>query len=161
MTALLRALGLRLLAWLMRRVAPRYDIDGIEFVDLRRSGDSDRAEVLRALHDAMYEIEWAGFRDQVVGKLELVVGNDKGERGVPEIHGYMCSFTPELRDPHALACRLIWIATYFKETESGANPEGAYQKCLEAELRFVTKFPHSEDWVRFLMERHHPMVIGW
>lgn len=160
----LKGVGVRALLGVARRIAPRYDIDGIEFLDLRPSGGVDRQEILKLLHDAMYEIDWAGYRTPVVTNLRVIVGTDRGERAVSFARCYLCPFGSDLRGVRAMACTLIWLATYFEQASSigkRRSSDDVLAACLEAELTFVSKFPNAEGWIQFLKEHHRPIAVGW
>lgn len=150
----------RALWWTAKRIFPVRKIGGIEFLDMRSGREKDTTEIQDILREALDRIRAArgGFDELVVDHLHFVAAMDLAAgHTLPAVRGYAYPFTGADRENgHALACRLIWVATAIRlardAAAQGRSPDAAAvrQACHEARLRFVRQFPDSEQWESYL-----------
>jgi hypothetical protein len=100
----------------------------------------------------------AGFSELVVDHLRFVAAMDVSRGEIQaSVRGYVHPFVgPARTNGHALACRLVWVATCIPlERDAAAHrkpfDEGAIIRAAnEAQRRFVQQFPNAEEWIEYL-----------
>jgi hypothetical protein len=146
--------------WLARRIFAVHRIGDLDFLDLRADREKDTAQLQAVLRDALDRIAAAkgGYGELVTGHLRFVAAMDiSDDRVMPAVRGYVYAFKGEDRsNGHALACRLIWVATGIRLARDAAgqgrelNEAAVRRACYEAQVRFVKQFPDSEEWEAYL-----------
>ena len=149
--------------WWMLRTSRTVRLHGLSFVYVSVEDDRPAHEIQAALTDALHRISSAkgGFGELVTSHLRFVAALD-APQSVVVVHarGYVSPFpSVELRNPHFLACRLIWAATYVRLSRDALTHgrprdlEGIRRASYEAQVRFTKQFPDAQEWVEYL-ERH-------
>jgi hypothetical protein len=159
----MNALIERLYWWWMLKTSNVHVIAGLRFLYISAENDRPAAEIRAALADALEQISVArgGFGELVGSHLKFVVAlNTQDARVLRYARGYVTSFpTLEIINPHYLACRLIWAATYVRLVHDmivhrlTIDLRQVREASRTAQLRFIGQFPDAAEW-RAYLERH-------
>ena len=149
--------------WWMLRTSTTIRMHGLSFVYISSKDDCPAHEIQRALADALDRISKAkgGFGELVTSHLRFVAALDAPQSAVVYYaRGYVSPFPSiECRNPHFLACRLIWAATYVRLSQDALGHErprdleAIRQASYEAQVRFTKQFADAQEWIEYL-EKH-------
>ena len=161
-SATMRAWLERAYWWWMLRTSNVVRVQGMPFVYV--SAQEDRSA---------HESRLCSLRLSIVSRTREVVSVSssshlrfmatlKAPRSAVLVHarGYVWPFPAlELRNPHFLACRIMWATTYVRLSRDalarGAprDLEAIRQTSYDAQLHFTKQFPDAQEWIGYL-ERH-------
>jgi hypothetical protein len=144
----------------MRLTSRAARINGIDLVWVSAERTSSQS-VRAALASALKAVTSAkgDFRQLIDSELRFVAAVNSGRSWVlPHARGYVSNFPSiEVANPHLLACRLVWAATFIalhrKRSDGAPKRQSLDELAHEAQLRFVRQFPGSKDWEEYL-SRH-------
>ena len=147
--------------WWMLKTSKIVSIGGMRFLHMSALNNRPAAEIDQSLRLAFARISAArdGFPELVGSHLRFVVAIDSNKDSVvlKYARGYASRFPDlELNDPHYLACRLIWAATYvrlFRNADGNHPPPDMAAICAaaqHAQRRFTSKFDDAGRWAKYL-----------
>jgi len=146
---------------------PQVSIRGLRFVYLSAEHNRSQDALARVLEEAMERISVAkgGFGELVGSHLRFIAAINAPRSWIAtSARGYISTFPDmEVDNPHYLACRIVWAATFVRLSHDhpgkmGTNHRDAINRAAyEAQVRFVDQFPDSDKWTAYLAR--HPTGI--
>ena len=153
--------------WWMLRFSKVNNVGGLRFIFISAADDRSDGEIRAVLADAMNRIASArgGFGELVKDHVRFVAALDApAPVALLYARGYVSPFSgQEARNPHFLACRIIWAATYVRLSQNALVHEvdrdirAIRAASYDAQLRFTRQFPDAEEWIVYL--ENHPAGI--
>jgi hypothetical protein len=137
--------------WLIRKLVPPRDGDGLPVLDLRLGGGDAAA----AVRSAMKQIRAGGaeFAGLVLQNVEFVaVGRYPRPALQLRVRGYLTPLEADECNPHYLAARLVWVAAYFRQRALRPSQSEQFSRAegYAEQLRFAACFPDSGEWIEYL-----------
>ena len=139
---------------------PESSVQGVNLVDLRADRLFDHDQIRQVLVEALEQVKIArgGFPELVNDHLRHVVAIDTEPDSASSFaEAFYTTFSArERRQPFALACRLVWAATFIRLQRNqrfwkrSQNRRAARIAAKDAQITFARQFPDREDWVTIL-----------
>ena len=131
----------------------------LKVMDLRPKDSYDPPALVLIVSRALNQLSLAGqgCAGLVVDHVQRVVAADRIRTLAIKQAEYWDNFTShEARNPHYLACQLLWAATAIRLYRDGLashkRPERRLvrEACWAAQKRFLEQFPDAEEWIAYM-----------